>query len=132
MEMVINMYIDLGIQLGIFILSLLCTFIYFACKADNAKYAKMLKDDQDWLAAEMKKPKWRVLFKVSGHSYCSQIAEPLNSLEGFEWNMRRTSKGLAHAYLTNFYERGYFTDTAGNTYPACNVQMAKLDEVESV
>lgn len=127
------MNIDLGILLGVFALVGLFSFIYFACKADNAKYAKMLKDDQDWLAAEMKKPLYRIAFYTSGDRYggynATSIMEPYNTLEGCNWNIRRTSKSQAESHLAACYERGYFRNTAGDTYPTCNIQTAKIEEV---
>lgn len=125
---------DLAFLAGIIgIISIIVGIVVLACKSDSLKYDKMQKDDEQWLANEMKKPKWRIEFITSdGKHHYSKEADPYNSLAGSEWNFRHTSKYLASRWLEGAYSRGYFVDGDNTTYPTCNITSAQISEVKNV
>jgi len=90
--------------------------------AEKAKKEKFLEE-------EGKKPKWVVSFVVNGETKRSKPEEP-TAFWGWDEYVLRTSKREAQRLLEAFYERTYFTDSEGVTYPACNVQSARIEETK--
>lgn len=103
---------------------------------DKKELDKKEQADIEWLNNEKLKPKYRIQFIVSmGSSFgpiWTSTFEPANSLAGNPWNIRYTSKSLAEIHLKNSYERSYFMDEAGVTYPVCQVLQAWVEEVGDI
>lgn len=104
---------------------------YLEYKSDLKEWGKRESDDNAWLAQEMTKPRYFIEFElVSGEVKKTSKHQPWQTCAGSDYNFQRTSESSAKASLERDYERGYFTDENGVTYPACNVKSAVV-KVES-
>lgn len=51
-------------------------------------------------------------------------------MEGTPFCYTYTSKQRAEILLNAFYKKGYFKDSNGVTYPACNIKQARIIELK--
>lgn len=99
--------------------------LYFLHKKETKEWEQRRLKDKTWLDEEMAKPMYFVEFQLlSGEIKKTSKYRPWQTCAGGNWNIKRTSEGSANSSLERDYERGYFTDEYGVTYPACNVKSA--------
>jgi hypothetical protein len=86
------------------------------------------KQDLLWLFDELDKPKYCIEFKTvyDKQLHTSISFLPFNTNAGGEYNRRTTSKQAAERYLQICYERGYFENYGGTTFPCCQIASAKV------
>lgn len=84
---------------------------------------------QEW-REEQSKPKYRIAFKINGDLLFTDPINPYKFGDGASMlSYIRTSKDLAQVRLRNAYDAGFFQDSEGKTYPACNVETAYVEVV---
>jgi hypothetical protein len=79
---------------------------------------------EQWLEKQRKQPKSVVQFVSGKTEYRSKPLEPEIWYLGH--NVHITSESKAITLLHRCYERGYFEDEQGRTYPVCNVECAEV------
>ena len=96
---------------------------------DDKEYKKRLESDQLKLVLEECKPKCYVEFRLqNGDVVRTDSFKPKNSNEGNPYNHLYTSYELASTHNKYCFERGYFKDKDGLTYPVCEVKYSKVVE----
>ena len=101
--------------------------IYMSFKQAEREWEENKKADEEWLAAEMKKPKASIEFiTLDEVVHSTGPHEPYLTNPGSNWGYRSDSKSFADRCLAGAYERGYFMDEQRNSYPTCNIKTAKV------
>jgi len=101
--------------------------ILIAAYYTDKKDKKEDKLNSDWLSNEKNKRKWYVKFTtIDGEIKTTGKANPTIDKFGSYYAIRQTSNDNARQALKFMYERGYFNDQDGVSYPACNVKSAQV------
>lgn len=113
------------LAIGSIVLIAIGIMAYLDVKNIGIEWNKKEKEDKEWLEKEMKNPKYAVYFElVDGKVLFGDTLDPYNTCPGSEWNFRYASEELAKRRMLLSYEKGYFTDVEGNTYPVCSISRA--------
>lgn len=96
---------------------------------DNQNSKKSEAEEQRWLA-NANKTEAKIEFILSNGEIKNSptyVAYSFGGSSYFGW--RGTAKQSAGNALNNFYKNNQFIDSEGITYPACNIQSAKVIEI---
>ena len=115
--------------LSIFTLLAMVGITFYFSKLDDKEYEKRLENHRVKLALEESKPRCYVEFRLqNGDVMRTDAFDPKNSNEGSDYNHLYTSYELASIHNKNCFERGYFKDKDGLTYPLCEVKYSRVVE----
>lgn len=113
-----------------FILGLIIALFIWAYRC-NIKQDEVYKDEFDsrW-KNELQKPMYKIEFKTQFDNTIriTNSIKPIRFGDGSGMSWIDTSYERAERLLYTSYERGYFKDSEGVTYPACNILYAEVVE----
>ncbi len=117
--------------LGSIFALLFVAFPFWVIREDRRQWRESVEADKKWLKAQEQLPKYQVSFTLmTGTVKKTRLFNPLNTNPGSDFNMRVTSMEAALEALAIYYERGYFSDEEGPTYPLCQVASAAITRQE--
>lgn len=111
----------------VFILLLVLMALAIYCFVEDHKQAKRLgaEFDAEW-ERELKNSMYKVEFVVDNTTYETQSLKPYRVGDGSSLSWLEGSHDRAQRLIKQSYARGYFKDTEGTTYPACNIKSARV------
>lgn len=93
---------------------------------DHKANLKEERTQLDWLKQQESLPKYKIRFEIRGDGTEIKMTKSFSpEILGYLW---LTSKELAENNLEVSYERGYFLDHEGISYPVSNVKNARIVE----
>ncbi len=99
-------------------------FYYDYFRFSKEEKAKIKKSNEEF-EAELKKPPYIIEFQTAERVNRST---EIKAYRFWDDSQCSTAKSMAEHELKRSYERGYFTDSEGMTYPVCNVVWARIKE----
>jgi hypothetical protein len=116
--------------MGIFIIIAVVAVVCYvwADAHDERQRAKYLEEDSAFLEKNENKEALVKFQDLDMNTHTYGPFEAFISRWG-EYSVHDTAKQRAETYLENCFERGYFKNNEGKSFPSCNVKRAWVEEI---
>lgn len=96
---------------------------------ETKREEKLKKEEREWWARQEHISKYAVKFIVKEGLQQTTLSKPWISKNHYA-NWFYSSKDMANERLQDSYKAGYFTNNKGETFPACGVWKAWVEEAK--